>query len=666
MRARGKSQVFCRVVVLVILLPIFGCSAQYYRRDADRVAADIIKKEQRKALGRTEPFTIETPADTLRRRLIVAQGLPYAGPESLGSDQLKPIKHWPEKGYPPRNVTINTGSLGESGVLKLSLMDALQVAARNSRDYQNRKEAIFQSALRLDLESHAFQSTFAGLLASDYTLSKSSDPRTEGLDNTGTLSWQKQFESGVHLTSRLAVDLVKLLTGDRSDSLGIVADATIAVPLMRGAGDYIVAEPMVQAERDVIYEMWSFERFKLTLAVSVASDYLSVLQRLDEIKNAEDNYRSLIDSGRRARRMADAGRLPEFEVDQARQQELTARDRWITAQQAYARALDQFRVSLGLPTDANVELDRGELDRLAQAAAETLGKVVAPPAPVPPGEAPAPVQPGEATTPAQQGEALAPVQPGEAAPAPLEEPGAAQPGEAEAQAKIELIPLGREGGGPLEMSYEEAIVIAFARRLDLRTALGQVYDAQRGVVVAGNGLLPGLDVAGSGNWGEGRSLGSASEPNAKLDLDRGRYAASADLDLPFDRTSERNSYRNSYIALERSIRSVQALEDQIKLEIRGALRNLALARESYRIQTEAVRLAEKRVRSSELFMLAGRAQIRDVLDAKEALVQAQDDVTGALVNYRIAELELQRDMSVLEVNEKGLWVEYRPDAENKK
>ena len=112
------------------------------------------------------------------------------------------------------------------------------------------------------------------------------------------------------------------------------------------------------------------------------------------------------------------------------------------------------------------------------------------------------------------------------------------------------------------------------------------------------------------------------------------------------------------------MRDLQELEDQIKLAVRNALRNLMQARESYKIQAEAVRLAQKRVRSSELFLQAGRAQVRDVLDAKEDLVSAQNDRTRALVNYRVAELELQRDMSVLEVNEKGLWVEYRPVAEN--
>jgi outer membrane protein TolC len=79
------------------------------------------------------------------------------------------------------------------------------------------------------------------------------------------------------------------------------------------------------------------------------------------------------------------------------------------------------------------------------------------------------------------------------------------------------------------------------------------------------------------------------------------------------------------------------------------------------IQSSAVKLATTRVKSTELFLEAGRAAIRDVLESQEALVQAQDALTAALVDYRIAELELQRDMGLLEVDEKGLWREYRPE-----
>lgn len=210
------------------------------------------------------------------------------------------------------------------------------------------------------------------------------------------------------------------------------------------------------------------------------------------------------------------------------------------------------------------------------------------------------------------------------------------------------------------MAPSEAIAVALRRRVDLRTSLGRVYDAQRRVVVVANALQTGLTLKTTARAGERRGLGDASKPSAHLRPENGLYTFGLNLDLPIERTAERNAYRDSYIALERAARDVQELEDQIKLDIRNALRNLLEARESYKIQAQSVVVAERRVASTELFLEAGRAQIRDVLESQEALVSAQNELTAALVNYRVAELELQRDMGALEIDERGLWNEYQP------
>ena len=136
------------------------------------------------------------------------------------------------------------------------------------------------------------------------------------------------------------------------------------------------------------------------------------------------------------------------------------------------------------------------------------------------------------------------------------------------------------------------------------------------------------------------------------------------IDLPFERTAERNSYRNTLIAYERTVRDLQEAEDNVKFDVRNVLRSLLEARETIRIQAEAVRVAQRRVDSTDLFLQAGRAEIRDLLEAQNSLNSAQDALTSAVVNYRIGELRLQRDLGVLEVQNNGLWVEFDPDAYN--
>ena len=628
-RDRCGRQIRCLSALLVLcaLWTASGCkSPAEHRKDADETAYRIIEHKQSEALGRTEPFTIETPADSLRRRLFADQQLPASGPGSLGADQLPRIEHWPEEQPSEEESTPDapaapaapTAPWQGPGPLKINLFEALQIGARNSRDYQSRKENVFLVALDLDLERDDFRNTYAGLLESLLSADMTPEDTVAGVDNTFTAGWSRRLESGATLSSRLIIDVAKLLTMDKASAFGIFADATISIPLLRGAGRHIVTEPMTQAERNVLYEIWSFERFKRVFAVTVARQYLQVLQQADQVKNAANNYRRLVASAQRARALADEGRLSEIQVDQARQDELRARDRWIAAQQNLARDMDSFKITLGLPPDANVELDNAELERLAETAKGALGR--------------------------------------------LEE----YPMHRTEDDQIHLLPPAREAAGPLELPEPQAVQLAFEHRVDLQTAHGGAYDAQRRVVVTADALQAGLTLIGSASAGERRSLGTADEPDGQFRPERGFYSLGLDLDLPWERTAERNAYRESLINLQAAVRNVQDLEDRIKQDIRQRLRSLEEAREGIRIQSQAVRLAERRVESTKLFLEAGDAEIRDVLEAEESLVEAQDALTNALVDYRVAELELQQDMGVLQVDAEGLWHEFesQPDGAN--
>jgi outer membrane protein TolC len=207
------------------------------------------------------------------------------------------------------------------------------------------------------------------------------------------------------------------------------------------------------------------------------------------------------------------------------------------------------------------------------------------------------------------------------------------------------------------MNEAETLGTALNHRLDLLVALGRVYDAQRKVVVAADALRAELTLLGTAAVGERRGAGSAELANAEIAFDEGRYAALLTLDLPLERTAERNIYRESYIFLEQAVREVQGLEDRVKLEVRSRLRSLFESREGIIIQYQAVKIAERRVKSTDLFLQAGRADVRDVLESSEALLQAKNALASALVDYRVSELELERDLGLLEVDEKGLWRE---------
>jgi outer membrane protein TolC len=563
---------------------------------------------------------VERPSETFRKRLLLGQGLPHAGPESLGPAALKPVPHWPEEGYPYASLPPEETDAPWEGAepYRMSLADALEIGARNSREYQAQKESVFLAALDLDVERNRFRNLFFATLSGGARSDRTEPEAPDGVDASAEATGTRLLKTGALLAGTIAVDLAKLLSGDKDSSLGVFADASITIPLLRGAGRHVVTEPLTLAERETVYAIRAFERFRQVYAVRVASEYYEVLRLQDQVENAAENYRNLVVLGRRTRALAGAGRLALVQVDQARQDELRARDRWIAAQQAVEARLDAFKELLGLPPDARIELDRGEL--------RSAGSRVA---------------------------ALFPGDRGEGGEEIEELP--------EADAPVELVPPSREGG-PLEVDEPRALATALGRRQDLVVARARVEDAQRAVAVAADALRAGLALTGSATAGERRDVSTATAPNGKLRPERGVYAANLLLDLPLERTAERDAYRESFLLLEEAVRGAQQLEDRVKIEVRERLRTLLEAREAVRIQEQAVRLAEARVESTGVMLQAARAQVRDVLEAQEALVSARNALTAALLRYRVAELELLRDMGVLAVKPDGIWAEEEIDA----
>jgi len=605
----------CYLIKLLLVSLIFvplGCRTPVeHRSEADKVAAEIITAKQKEALGETEPFSIERPSDILRRRLLEQQNLAVSSEASLGTDQLKPVEHWPDPDYKRPKSSGNSEDLPiePNKPVKLSLVQALQVGARNSLEYQSRKENVFRTALALDLTRHNFENIFNAGADSEL----STDTTATNLDSSAAGGVSRTLKNGIDMSSSIAVNLMNLLTQGGASSLGLSADASVSIPLMRGSGEHIASEPLTQAERNVIYELWYFERYKRTFSVSVARGYFNVLRQMDGVSNSEDNYRSAVASSRWSRRRADAGRIREIEVDQAIQRELSARNNWISSKEQLKSTLDSFKNTIGLPTDAQIVLDPNDLVQLRSRASVILEGM---------------------RTESRQGIS-------ETAPP--------------ADAPIELIPASYEDAGPMEIDESLAVKLALENRLDLQEAIGTVYDAQRDVVVRADALRAGLTLGGTG-------FVSDTDDDGNLRFDRGQYAALLTLDLPAERTRERNEYRNSLLNLEQATRSVQSLEDQIKLSIRSELRTLLVSRESLKIQAQSVVVAEKRVLSSTIFLEAGRSQIRDLLESQDSLLAAQNSLTRAVVDYRIAELEMQRDMGLLKVNEQGLWREFSPEV----
>lgn len=519
-------------LILVAFMP-GGCSHQYYKEQADEDVEKILNEKWEPDFGPKANYRISDVAPSPNDVKVVA------------ADEV-------------------------SG--RISLAQAVALATAHSREYQSQKESLYSSALGLTLDRHDFETQFSGVLDGGYSRNSSDESVKMG----AALGISQLLADGAQISTSIATDWLRYLTGDPRTSLGSVLSASIRQPLLRGAGRRIVQENLTQAERDVLYSIRSFNRYRKEFVVRIVNSYYSVLQTHDSVDNARENYESLTYFHERQQMMADAGRVEPLRASEAEQNKLQAGDNFIAAQEDYKQQLDRFKITLGLPTEANLELDPNELKFL---------------------------------------EAIAITRP--------------------------------------DFNTDELVEAALEKRLDLANERDQLADAERQLIIAQDNLRMDLDLVASSNV---NSTGDTQF--ARFQFHEGSYAVGFDMDLNLDRLSERNSYRRALINLTQQQRNYQQQTDEVKFDVRQAYRDLDESAARYEIRQLGLELARKRVEGERLKLEAGRAVTRDLLNAQEDLLDAQNARTIALVGYTIAKLNFYRDLGILQVRPDGMW-EYK-------
>jgi outer membrane protein TolC len=104
------------------------------------------------------------------------------------------------------------------------------------------------------------------------------------------------------------------------------------------------------------------------------------------------------------------------------------------------------------------------------------------------------------------------------------------------------------------------------------------------------------------------------------------------------------------ISLERSSRSMQQLRDQIVADTRDALRLIRSAEISLDIQRKGIELAKLRLDNANERLRQGKSDNRDVVDAQNALLQAQDAFEQAKAVLQIQVLKFLRDTGSMRVD----------------
>ncbi|MEE2887116.1 MAG: TolC family protein, partial [Planctomycetota bacterium] len=210
-----------------------------------------------------------------------------------------------------------------------------------------------------------------------------------------------------------------------------------------------------------------------------------------------------------------------------------------------------------------------------------------------------------------------------------------------------------------QLVEDRLVAFALGKRMDYRSSRDREADAARSILVAEDALRSILNFSAA--------LDVPTEGSNKpfnIDWDKVSWSAGFDLDLALDRYDQANAYRRALISYAQAQRSTEQLQDEIKRDIRDTIRTLKTLEKSYAIDQAAVTLAERRVKRTEAFMLAGgrnRTETRDVLEAKDDLLAAQLSLTGSLVDFAVAKLQLLRDLESLPLEPKGL--RYDPGLE---
>ncbi len=323
-------------ILLTVMVLASSCTkiGNYAQKRADRAAYGNIAWSQRNAFGEASPFTID-------------------------NDEAQRIR-----------AMLERDAQGEQAEL-LSLSDALAIAMVNSRSYQTRKESLFIDALNLTEVQKDFNVTYSGSAYARSSSTSFKDGTTETFGDNGVdagfgLGVSKLLATGARVSMGFSQDALRFFSNPDASSANNALSFSIVQPLLNGFGPLITKEPLRQAERNMVYAVRDFKRYQQDFVIEITSLYYLTLRSFDQLTNERKNYESSIANREQSESYAKAGRIANFEAAQARQSELNAADRWTVAQSDYQQTLDDFRFTLGLPIDLNVEPDSEELKTLAQ------------------------------------------------------------------------------------------------------------------------------------------------------------------------------------------------------------------------------------------------------------------------------------------------------------
>jgi hypothetical protein len=230
----------------------------------------------------------------------------------------------------------------------------------------------------------------------------------------------------------------------------------------------------------------------------------------------------------------------------------------------------------------------------------------------------------------------------------------------QARSRLETISI-----EPVELTSERALEVARVARLDWMNNRATLVNTWRLITFNANALKSNLTVQFSGN------MGTITNNAVSFDPRNGNLTTSLRFDPPFTRLLERNNYRQSLINYQQDRRTLIQFEDGINQTLRQDLRVMRQLRLNLEIQRRAVAIAVRRVDKTledlnepprpvlpgePAPQLAPTAAL-NLLTAISDLRNAQNNFMSVWTNYYSERMQLERDLGVMQIDDRGMWIE---------
>ena len=381
-----------------------GCTRTEYRQSADKQTYQILKEKSQDPRWRIPRMDI-TPDPTSRFYDVNDPDTPPLPPDDPAAkeymervygmkgsptwDQLHKIDHVENPNWPKAfGGGVYTGEISEIPETKLTIEDAVSIGLRNSRDYQEQMENMYLSALALTFERYRYDVrpiAFGNEPGTGIHYENTpNDGSNWGLGQTN-LGVSKLFPTGAQFMTELTNNTIWMLSGNSGSQTATTLAYSLVQPLAFDVQRTINLEKITQQERNVLYKIRDFARFRKDFYVTVVTGsralplpgssgsgelaflirgarsptvgFYYLLYEIQRLRNQKTTIRSLESLIRDLEALGEAGRATSLDVTEL-QSSLERGHLYMAHRERVVKTeMDRFKMQLGLPPDLNISLD---------------------------------------------------------------------------------------------------------------------------------------------------------------------------------------------------------------------------------------------------------------------------------------------------------------------